>query len=255
MFFEARQIAFYPFQTCSPVYFPPKVKKQIPSINRLSCFIFAWLCAFSLMLSADELKEGKVRYEAVDKTLNEVFSELKKVMPAERFEEMKKDQRAWVDYKTYMSDWVGGEKGQTSPDWWHMAASLTEDRIPYLKAWKGVGEDFVWPGVYKDGSGGTLYIQKKGDLLHFKVSVVRGPTYHVGHISGVLQVNDKRARFSDAGANDKDRGEAWLDLKLIDGQRIELEATNAKDYHGVRAYFDGIYLRVDAKGLIPNSEE
>ena len=68
-------------------------------------------------------------------------------------------------------------------------------------------------------------------------------------------MNDKRARFSDAGANVNDTGEAWLDLKLIDGQRIELEATNAKDYHGVRAYFDGIYLRVDAKGLIPKSEE
>ncbi len=224
-------------------------------INRMVSIISAWSMIGLTYIEAADLVREKARYDVADKALNEVFSELKKGMPSERFEEMKKDQRAWVDYKTYMSDWVGGEKGQTLPDWWEMAASLTEARIPYLKAWKGVGEDFAWPGVYEDGRGGVLYIEKKGDKLHFKVSVVRGPTYHMGDISGVLQVNDKRARFSDAGINGKDAGEAWLDLKQIDGQRIELEATNAQYYHGARAYFDGIYLRVDAKGLIPKSEE
>jgi hypothetical protein len=46
-----------------------------------------------------------------------------------------------------------------------------------------------------------------------------------------------------------------LDFKQIDGQRIEVEATNAQQYHGARAYFDGVYLRVDAKGVIPKEEE
>ncbi len=224
-------------------------------INRIYSIISAWSILGLTYIEAADLVREKARYEVVDKALNEVFSELKKVMPAERFEEMRKDQRGWVDYKTYMCDWVGGEKGQLSPDWWEMAVSLTEARIPYLKAWKGVGEDFAWPGIYEDGRGGALYIEKRGDKLHFKVSVVRGPTYHSGEISGVMQVNEKRARFSDAGIQGKDAGEAWLDLKQIDGQRIELEATNAQYYHGARAYFDGIYLRVDAKGLIPKTED
>lgn len=87
------------------------------------------------------------------------------------------------------------------------------------------------------------------------MEVVRGPTYHTGNLSGVMQVNGERARFSDGGGEDAEAGEAWLDWKQVDGQRIELEATNAQQYHGARAYFDGVYLRVDAKGVIPPETE
>jgi hypothetical protein len=226
-------------------------------MKRLIFAVFSWFLIGQGMAVAADLAKEKARYAVADKLLNGVFAELKKALPAERFEEMRKDQREWVDYKTYMCDWVGGEEGRATAEWWEMAAGLTESRVDYLKAWKGVGEDFAWAGVYQDGRGGFLYIEKRGGKLHFAVEVVRGPTYHLGNLSGVMEVNGGRGRFSDGGGDEPDPevGEAWLDFKQIDGQRIEVEATNAQQYHGARAYFDGVYLRVDAKGVIPKEEE
>ncbi len=224
-------------------------------LQKILCFISVCTLMAESTLSAADLNKEKMRYESADKALNEVFAELKKNLPAERFEEMRKDQIDWISYRDYMSDWAGGEKGRAAIEWWETAAGLTEARIPYLKAWKGVGEDFAWAGVYEDGRGGILYIEKRGEKLHFEVVVVRGPTFHTGEISGLMQVNEHRARFSDGGINGKEAGETWLDWKQIDGNRIELEAINSQHYHGARAYFDGVYLRVDAKGVIPKEEK
>jgi len=47
-----------------------------------------------------------------------------------------------------------------------------------------------------------------------------------------------------APAGQKGVQEAWLDFeKMPDGFRIEVTATNAGGYCGLRAYFGGVYLR------------
>lgn len=125
-----------------------------------------------------------------------------------------------------------------------MVTWLTEERVTYLSAWKGVGKADQWPGVYRDGYGGELRIVERGGKLHLTLHVVRGPTHHPGIIGGTGVVNGGMAWFSKEGEGALQA--TWLTLlnnRKRDG-RIEVIGENTRPYHGARAYFDGHYLRV-----------
>lgn len=206
----------------------------------------------SLLVAAAEdrvlsLAQWKAEFQKHDRALNEVYAALKKELPEYRFTAMQPDQREWVGYRDYIAE----GQARTTPDdptqdvaYWEMMAGMTEGRIDYLKAWKGIGEQGAWTGTYSDGRGGLLEIVQAKEGIYFTCEVVRGTSFHVGVIGGLAKVNESMARFSVAieGSNE----ECWISFfndRNEDG-RIELMSVNSHEFHGARAYFDATYLRV-----------
>jgi hypothetical protein len=214
-----------------------------------SGFLFCMLCG---CLFADGLNDLKTTYKKADATLNRTYSEAKKTMSPETFRDLQKDQRNWIKYRDWMAEsqmkLASAEEHRHA--YWKMMISLTTQRSQFIKIWMAAKPDYErWVGTYCDGYGGVLDITKKEDGYSFRLTVVRCPTGHIGEISGKLKVNHGRARFSDHGRpfgepGQKGDQEAWLDFqKMPDGFRIEVTATNAGEYCGLRAYFGGVYLR------------
>ncbi len=202
----------------------------------------------SLISFGDELADIKSDYKSADKELNEVYARAKKTFKKEDFQELQKDQREWIEGRDWLAEFQArGEPLATSAEYWEAMKMYTEERVEYLKAWLTVKPKDIWEGTYKDCNGGTLTITKKDGKLTFSISVVRGPTFHMGEIEGRLVINKHKARFSDKGnINIHDAGEkTWLDFaQLGNGLQIEVTGTNTQPYHGARAYFDGTYRRM-----------
>ena len=75
-----------------------------------------------------------------------------------------------------MATWESKARGKVPAEeagYWEMAAGLTESRVEFPKAWRGVGGDEEWAGEYNDGYGGWLRIVEKGGKTWFTVEVVR----------------------------------------------------------------------------------
>ena len=219
--------------------------------------IIAGLSGFFLLgvAGADELATQKLEYRKWDQKLNAVYAELKKELSEHLFKLVQAEQREWVDHKEHLASWESKARGReaaTDPHYWEQAAGLTESRVDYLNAWRGVGEAGDWAGEYADGYGGWLRIVEKDGRVWFALEVVRGPTYHLGHIGGTVATNEGLGRFATQAEGEK--APTWLSfLNSIDGDgRIRIVSANASHFHGARAYFDGTYLRV---GLLAPKEQ
>lgn len=191
-----------------------------------------------------ELEDAKAGYVKADGKLNGVYNELKEILPEWKFKLVQEDQRGWLEYRAYMMDpdHPDGVKKDTA-EYWQSMADWAAGRVGYLEAWKTSGDAEGWSGVYDDGKGGSLYLLEKGGVMPFKVEVVRGPTFHLGGIFGEAKVNEALGHFSDGG--EKDRAATWLHFELEGNSgRVTLRGANTGFYHGARAYFDGIYLRM-----------
>jgi len=216
-------------------------------------FLLVFLLFFSgvLAISADELSKNKAAFKIADAELNKVYAQARKEMKPEVFKSLQEDQRNWIKYRDSMSNaqkWIFKEDPMAN--YWRFMASLSEKRRGFIKAWiEAKPDQDRWVGEYSDGYGGYLEITKdKGGTYSFKITVVRGPTGHIGEISGKMEVNMNRGRFSDHRRSAKDSEsdeESWLDfVKMGDGVRIKVIETNTSLYCGMGAYFSGIYLRM-----------
>ena len=202
------------------------------------------------------LDQAKALYAKADKELNLIYKSVK--VPAHLSEEYKEDQRSWIKYRDYMAEFQASlidraDDVKKSIAYWEMMAGLTESRGKYLQAWQGVAQDDEWSGEYTDGRGGWMVIQREGDKLKFEVSVVRGPTHHLGDVSGVAQINKFTARYAEPLNEEGNQG-AWLTFKQHNTNFIKLEADNAQHLHGMRAYFDGVYIRIKKSGKFSEGE-
>ncbi|WP_411827175.1 lysozyme inhibitor LprI family protein [Luteolibacter sp. AS25] len=202
--------------------------------------------AMGMMLlgaAADDLAKIKAEYAKQDKALNEVYQRIKKGLQPELFEKVQIDQRKWVEYRTYMSDWEArGKDAETSPDRWETAAGLTEARVEWLEAWLKKDNRKGWEGYYSDSYGGHLKIAQKNGKNWFFVEVVRGPTYHSGGLDGEFRINGNTGWFE--LELEYDGGVTWMTfLKADDGSaQIKVIGENTTLFHGARAYFSGDYL-------------
>ena len=198
------------------------------------------------------LAEAKAEFAKADKALNAAYAETKAAIPEYEFEQLREEQRDWLEYRDARAlmaiqfDHREIEEGKEkqSPHYWGWLADLSETRIKILRGWLGVGDPDSWSGYYIDGHGGHIRIVQKGDKLHFEIEVVRGPTYHLGWIGGVADVNKRIARFSDAGSDATREDETWITF-LSKNRRLRVIGANTKYYHGARAFFDGEYIRVE----------
>ena len=203
------------------------------------------------------LAQAKAEFAKVDEQLNRAYAETKQALPDYAFEELKKDQRQWIQIRdqraattvAYEDRQTPEGQEQQSATYWEALKYLTETRIEILRGWRGVGDPDSWTGRYIDGNGGLLEIVEEGNKIFFTLQVVRGPTYHTGAIAGEAKKNQTMARHSDAtrpeAGKPADAGETWLTF-VKRGRWLEIIGTNTMYYHGARAYFDGKFIRVAA---------
>lgn len=195
-------------------------------------------------------KEARARFEKADKALNAVWSKVKKSLPASSFDSLKAEQKAWVESRDYLALSPGysgapvDEKlAPTSPEYFETAAILTETRTQWLTGLLVEPNDEPLTGKWSDSYGGEIELVEKDGQLLFLLGVVRGPTAHSGHLAGRASWNAPLGWFTDKGRDPDKDTESNIAFVLRD-QRLELIGAGTDWYHGARAYFDGMYVRI-----------
>ncbi len=192
----------------------------------------------------------KIQMQAADLRLNSTYRWLRKRLPAAEKQELKKDSRAWIHYKTFQCGFEAEMQHKTLKDprdtetFFSCIHGYTVSREQYLRqafGYEGVSKSTI-DGEYRDTFGGTLSLQTRNGALHFQLNVVRGPTHHTGEIKGVLQRNGDVGSFS---TKDEMSPPQMCQIQAsFRPFRISLKATNCSYFHGARAYFDGLYRKV-----------
>jgi uncharacterized protein YecT (DUF1311 family) len=203
------------------------------------------------------LKEAKAEFEKQDRSLNAVWEQVKKNLPAPDFAALKEEQRGWVEWRDSLAGSPGysgapqGDDAQRmqSAEYFSTAAGLSEERTAWLKGLIVKAPDDSMTGRWTDSYGGMIEIVEKDKTIHFSIHVVRGPSAHVGELSGIALWNQTIGWFSDKG-RDKDRTDETNLAFVLDGVKLQITGANTQHYHGARAYFDGKYIKIgklDAK--------
>lgn len=192
----------------------------------------------------EKLSCYKTEYEKKDKTLNEVYKNLRKKIDKKLAKEMKLESRVWIKQKEefckhpiYTQD---SESEKENSTYYSCLNDFTEDRIFYLK--KAYGRENVKSGLvgeYQDGQGGQFIINQNKGQNAFSISVVRGPTVHVGQIGGTLKVTQKEYRWKDK----QDGENCELNFTFSD-YTVKVKEINCASFHGANAYFDGTYRKI-----------
>ncbi|MGE9267302.1 MAG: lysozyme inhibitor LprI family protein [Verrucomicrobiales bacterium] len=212
---------------------------------------FCWVIWLVTALWADGESVAERVFERDDAKLNQLYQELRQTLPEERFAELRSDQRAWIDYRDFFAEAAVAQLGEGEGEakregaYWEAMAELTRGRMAILEGWKATEAERTWAGRYRDGYGGELVLREEEGALRFEIAVVRGPTFHTGELEGKAERNGFLARFSDGGAEHSDGKKTWVDFEVLDGARVRVTGIHTHPYHGVRAFFDGVYVRVE----------
>jgi len=240
--------------------------KKMKSIPLL---FFFFVLTLALPATAEDLtlEQAKTKFTTADKALNQVYARAKTTLAEGDFTDLQQDQREWIAYRDYRSEQVaafdgGAQEGREklNVEYWSSLAALTEERVTMIEGWMKSGSFAKeWEGVWIDGNGGSLAIleNEEGKFV-FTLDVVRGPTYHVGHLGGSAEWLGSTARFTIDAVD----GEAATWLTFVKrGIKLEVIGENTSPYHGARAYFDGHYVRIaeltddDRKAILAPAEE
>ena len=216
----------------------------------------AFVCSTLALAGTPSLEQERARFEAADAQLNAVYADAARELPAGAFEELRLDQRRWLErrdpYAEDVAHLEAGAAGLTDPEdepwFWIARTERTLARSEVLGGWlsyyRGLPAEAGWSGAWADGDGGWLLMLDDGSAhLAFDLFVVRGPTHHLGQLEGVAERIGRSARFATASVWDE--APTWLTF-VAEGPRVRLWAENARWFHGMRAYFDGDYVRVRA---------
>lgn len=228
---------------------------KLSRMRTTTLFLAVLLCAaFVTSGFAQEKKltpqQAKVKFAKADKALNDAWAAAKKVLTESEFNMLKEEQKAWVEYRDYLarSPMYTGAEAQDelaldSPEYLEAAAGLADMRTEWLKGlvreWK---TDETLTGWWTDSYGGSIEIVESEGHLHFIIECVRGPTSHVGGLSGIASWNNTIGWFSDKGRDKEKTDETNLSFILRD-RKLEVIGANTGNYHGVRAYFGGEYVK------------
>lgn len=214
----------------------------------LPFWIFVTLGTASTESDPPTVGEAKARFEKIDRQLNDLWAMLKEKLPPARFATVKDDQRGWLEYRdrlalspSYSGAPSDEKAARQSREYYSTAASLMEDRILWLNSWLAE-EPASLTGSWTDSHGGSIEIVERDGQIFFLIQVVRGPTAHVGALSGVARWNSPIGWFSDKGREKDKEDETNLAFHL-EGGGLTLRGANTSFYHGARAYFDGDYRR------------
>lgn len=183
-------------------------------------------------------------YKKSDRILNSTYKDIKsKLNPTEQ-KELISVQRDWILYRDSICEGPLYSYDTSGLETLICKLQSTDDRIGYLRTvWKKGSFPDTPVGEYLDGFGGNLRIIKVSEnKFEFSMEVVRGPTAHIGEVSGQWQtkLNVKWRWKSEAECQDTDMECCILEFKSSQA-KIEVKEISCQYYHGARAYFDGVY--------------
>ena len=191
---------------------------------------------------------AKAHFDRADKALNAAWAVAKSALGESEFAGLKQEQKAWLEYRDSIARsplHAGvaheGELPLTSLEYLETAAFMAEERTAWLlgltRKW---GDDENLSGEWSDSCGGSVRIVEQKGALVFSIECVRGPTSHTGEISGTAKWNQTIGWFS-VKAEGEDE-ETSLSFILRD-RKLEIIGANTGHFHGMRAYFDGEYVK------------
>ena len=231
------------------------------SIFRLKILLFYPLSLFLLLSPSLSSEKGSPEYEHAirafaeeNRKLNQLLINLKDESESEIWQTFSKDQKRWDWYREAKSNGFHHPKSRKAfTHYWVTASELTKQRANLLQDWKkSINAPWSddWSGYYTCSLGdedARLMIMHRGTRAWFRISVIRGSTRHAGSVMGIADINGNVGRYSDNKLRTPKLGEtqSWLTMlrKVAPGEDIKLIESNAGIYHGVRASFDGHYIR------------
>jgi uncharacterized protein YecT (DUF1311 family) len=223
----------------------PAIKARMKNAILLSwAMMVAVLAPVAAQAQKVNSRQARAVYEKADRALNEAWAAAKATLGESEFSALKEDQKAWVEYRDYLarSPIYTGADGQDELS----LDSLADERTAWLRGLvREWGADETLTGVWADSYGGSIQIVEKGGKLHFIVECVRGPTSHMGGLSGIAVWNNTIGWFSDKGREEGKEEETNLAF-VLDGRRLNLHGAGPSYYHGARAYFNGEYVKISA---------
>ncbi len=199
-------------------------------------------------LSNEELQQrAQRRYDEADSWLNEIYGQAKKKLTAGSFADLKKREGAWIQYRDDFADHSGeiAENTESRPKEVARLESLRDLTMSRIKFIRSLLDDSLPAGisaVYNDEYGGELDLEKDSKGIKFSLNVVRGPTLHVGDVSGRIILKGRSGSYRDP---DPLEGQppAEISFSFLDDRRVEIKARNDTYLRGARAYFDGVYFK------------
>ena len=216
------------------------------------------LCAEPCVSTAAQLKVAREKFAVADAALNVAWKPLKAKLSAAQFAATLKQQRLWLPYRDEMA--AASAAGEAFVELATMTqcaefevyrADITRSRTKVLQALL-LPAPSAWSGTYEDSFGGQISIDARADGLHFMINVVRSSAFHTGRIVGVAQVNGNTALFRTTTENYSTEAQDDTQPVLVTlsraGNQLDVVADNAQNFGGMRAYFDGSYVRVGALG-------
>ena len=183
-------------------------------------------------------------FESADRRLQRVTEAIYEDLGETQREELQADALRWAGYRDEL---CGDPEGMQTEDQTALFAcrlELTNERMDYVRrAFSGEGVGPGRTGVYDDGFGGQLTLRSsEAEALQFTIDVVRGPTAHMGQVSGEIQVRNGQARFQ-SEANCEGNPCCTLEFRFFE-RAVQVTEGNCSEFHGLRAYFNGRYRKI-----------
>lgn len=221
----------------------------------LPLYFLCLFAALSAIQNAQAEDDPKAAFAKADAALNAVWSKVKTALSESEFNKLKENQRAWIEYREGMARdprlsgiFSRDELASTSQEYLEMAAMLTEQRSRWLQGRIAPAGEGDITGVWMDSYGGYLEIveDKETETLAFVVSCARGPTSHTGELTGIADwASSRLGWFKEKPSPDNPDMLARLAFIYRDDNQLEIVGANTSYHHGARAYFDGIYTKVE----------
>jgi uncharacterized protein YecT (DUF1311 family) len=195
--------------------------------------------------------EARAAWAKADGALNQAWEALRKAKPEAEFKALQEDQRTWLHYRDEMAQGgvfgTGGEPPDKaalqSPPYLTALTDLTNERVNWLQCLLKPLPTSPLTGVWSDSFGGNISIVEQGGRIYFTLNVVRGRSLHVGELSGFAAWNPPIGWFTDKGREKEKTDETNLSF-VLRNERLQLTGANTSYYHGMRAHFDGDYMKV-----------
>jgi uncharacterized protein YecT (DUF1311 family)/uncharacterized protein YuzE len=234
-----------------------KLCRFAPLLLALSAFAAAQDAVLECERTPAKLSAAQAKFNAADLQLNTVWKEVKAKLPSAQFQKILTEQRAWPEYRDVQAavSAASGERVEIAQvrgcaELYDAQAAITESRRKYLAALiaPALTDAKFWRGAFSDSFGGAVFIDPRKDGLHFRLDVVRGETFHTGQIGGVAKLTGAQALFittTDNYETEDANDQLSVRVKFTRvGNVLSIETTNAQNFAGARAYFDGNYARV-----------
>ncbi len=199
---------------------------------------------------------NKAIFAKADLRLNNTWKQVRTKLGKEQFKNLQERQRNWIEYRDIMSATSAASRPAQAKealqcaDFYKVQADLTDTREKFLQAQIApvpTSPAAAWSGRFSDSVGGVLIANNAADGLHFMIDVVRSEGYHTGSIAGVAKLQGNKAVYrttTDDYSTDNPNDQKPVVVTLIrNGNVITVEAENAQNFGGMRAYFDSDYAR------------